>query len=148
MPLEDAEALSAESGYLQEKLGVALTCGLAEVSRAQLTNSGSARQSELVDTYNLQDSQNIRERLKLIYNYPLSSSKYKFTPNSEPRSYRIPSIRSIRTIIQTLGIPRSRLTNGTAQPAFLSITCSYTRTRHLLLHTNAPAGLYTFALSI
>ncbi|XP_043198451.1 DPY30 domain-containing protein 1-like [Amphibalanus amphitrite] len=33
MPLEDAEALSAESGYLQEKLGVALTCGLAEVCR-------------------------------------------------------------------------------------------------------------------
>ena len=33
MPLEDARR-SAESSYLQEKLGAALTCGLAEVSRA------------------------------------------------------------------------------------------------------------------
>ena len=36
MPFEDADALSAESDYLQERLGVALTFGLAEVSRVQL----------------------------------------------------------------------------------------------------------------
>ena len=36
MPFEDAEALSAESRYLQEKLGVALTFGLAEVSLVRL----------------------------------------------------------------------------------------------------------------